>query len=139
MTPHPLFPQYTTGRKIKVTLCPPGTVFLNASGERLLQRVGLGQMDFRFVDDGDRIEEPYSPEVMRIEMVPISGDNAMLLSAKNFVKKHERYLVMAAALLIIDQFILKGAMRGRIFKLATTVAERCAKVLDQAIASIGGE
>ncbi len=56
---------------------------------------------------------------------------------RSVIKPYEQYLLVAALLITLDHFLLKGALRGRIHDLGLTLGNKFTSILDKAIDKIG--
>lgn len=66
----------------------------------------------------------------------------MKVSLKNLqdlLRPYNRYILATIVLVLLDHFVFKGELSGKIRKLASSVADRCLKLLDDAIESVGGK
>jgi len=58
-------------------------------------------------------------------------------SIKEAIKPYEKYIVIAALLVALDHFILKGALKSKIQELGIALGNRFTAILDVAIEKIG--
>jgi len=72
--------------------------------------------------------KPKKQEIKMLETV-----KKQALSLKSKIEPYERYIVVAALLIALDHFILKGALRGKITELGTALGNKFTNILNKAI------
>lgn len=104
------------------------STLINASGE-MVKVVLAGIKDIH-----SKVNLPRSDRALRENKKMSIKTQANKLYS--YVKPYEKYLLAAAVLIVIDHFILKGALQDRIKTIAGGVADRLLALLDRAINAI---
>lgn len=124
-----------TGQVIAPDSAPIGAVFFSNDGTSAYKK--HSQSQYESLRDGTIHNFTYKSNDMRKEAKAMQKPLVQRVQAA--IKPYEKYLVAAAVLLVLDHFILKGAMTSRIQELTKALGNRCLAILDGAIARLGGE